>query len=265
MPPLILGAIFGFIASVFISIGSALASVMAVVVPILARIWNGLSGVFVTVSRAIGSFARAVARFGGSLWTSYIRPIVRTLVSWYDRFIAFIRNVMAPILEVLERIHAALDWAWDNIIEPILNAIERIKLVFRGLEVLGIEFAGRFADWLDDLQAHIESAFTTVVNHVNLIDSIISDILDPAGWIKGQPWFLSVERWAGGTMSILVALGLNPELELELARQREDIQIPNTGEYALLFSTGELAQDPGVRRAVAEFQSGAQVNASRLE
>ena len=250
------GGIFGFITTLFGIAGRVIVDVIRAVTPIVRDVWQGLRSVINRVSDSLVTFAKTVPRWARGLYELVVKRVVPQLVQWYNRFKNFLQQTLRPVFDIIERVAEALDWVYERIVAPILTYLEKASAVFRALEQMGFEWAGAIRELIDKVGGQIERQFEQVVNHFNNFTDLLNDLLDPAGFIKAQPWFTSVSHWGGGTIALLVSLGEDPLQDVRDAVAKNalaDTIVPSSlREPNLEF----VLRSPSVQRAVAEFNNG---------
>lgn len=230
-------------------------AVIRAVTPIIARVFNFMGNVISRVGRALGDFARTIANGAQALWAHVVRPAIDAIRTFFTRIQQFLNKVTAPIRSILERINRALDWVWTKIIAPVLDVIEKVRLVLKLLAELGVEWAAKLDAFLLALETRIYDSFRTVREWVNTVSSFIDFLLDPRGWIRSVPWLYTLYRWGGNVVGILTALGLDvtTPARLELTR-RENPRRP-IGATVERFRSGAIRESFGVQDAAARFRS----------
>jgi len=227
MVPLIgFAVIIGWVVSAFVSIGSAIVSSLAVVVPILISVWNTIFSVFKVAGQAIARVSTAVWKFVEPVWTDVLRPVVETLLDFWEWFRPILDKVLSPILDGLEWVMTLMEGLYDTIVRPVLEWMERARLVLSGLGQLGVEWADELAGKIGEVQQSINNAFQTVYEYLYQVTNIINDLLDPGGWIKGRIFLSSIWKWSGGAMSILVGVGIDPNLLIRRQNAHKRKEIP---------------------------------------
>jgi hypothetical protein len=170
------------------------------------------------------------------LYDHLIKPAVQAVVRALDKVEAFLKRVLGPFLRFVERVQHALKWVYDEILRPLLRAIEIARLIARGLAALGVGWASRVDQYLANLENRLVQAFTTVLQYVNLVSDWLGVILDSAGLIKKELWYHSLVRsriefyafWINyqirsnpiPTATLLAAKFTQPPLDLSLGNMR---------------------------------------------
>jgi hypothetical protein len=227
-----------------------------VVVPIIQSVFLALWSVLERVGRAIGTFARAMADGAEALWNNIIKPAFDAVRTFFGRVKQFLDRVAEPIRRVLDRINRALDWVWTRVIAPIIDVIDKVRLVLRLLAELGVEWAAKLDAFLLALETRIYESFRVVREWVNTFSSWIDVLFDPRGWIRATPWLYTLYRWGGNVVGILNALGLDVTTTArnELVHSNNPRRpISATVER---FKDGTIHNSPGVQNAAARFRSG---------
>lgn len=255
MPILFWGALFGLIASIFVRVASSIVVVIKAVVPIIVRVFDFMGKVVVRVGRAFGDFARTIANGAQMLWSNVLKPAIGAIQKFFQRIAQFIDKVTAPIKAILEKINRALDWVWTKIIAPILDVIEKVRLVFRLLAELGLEWAAAIDRILQQIETRIFDAFREIRSFVNTISSFIDLLFDPRGWIKSAPWLYTLFKWGGNVVAILTKLGLDPLTPARLEEHRAANQLQPLASTVARFRDGTIRQSDGVQQAAARFRS----------
>jgi hypothetical protein len=209
----------------------------------------------VRVGQAFGDFARTVANAAKSLWQHVVSPALEAVRTFFERAGQFIDKVTAPIRAVFERINRALDWVWSRVIAPILDVIEKVRLVLRLLAELGVEWAAKLDAILLALETRIYDSFRTVREWVNTFQSWIDVLFDPRGWIRATPWLYTLYRWGGNALGILTALGLDVTTSARLELIRSDNPRRPISATVERFRDGTIRNASGVQNAAARFRS----------
>jgi len=224
-------------------------------VPIIVRVFDFLGRVVARVGRAFGDFARTIANGAQSLWSHVVRPAIDAVRTFFTRIQQFLDKVTAPIRAILEKINRALDWVWTKIIAPVLDVIEKVRLVLKLLAELGFEWAAKLDAFLLELETRIYESFRQVRDVLNTVSSWLDILFDPRGWIRSTPWLYTLYRWGGNVVGILTSLGLDvtTKARLELTRSENSRRpISSTVER---FKSGAIRGSFGVQDAAAKFRS----------
>lgn len=238
------------------TVGTAIVSSLAAVIPILFAMWEKIFAVFKVAAGAIAKVSSAVWSFVKPVWTQILRPVVTTLLEYWDRFYTFLNKVISPILDGLEWIIDVVTGLYYNYVQPVLDWMERVRLVLSGLGSLGVGWAGNLANLISTVQDAINQVFRTVLEHLYQVVNIINDLVDPAGWIKGRIFLTSVRRWSGGVVSILVGIGIDPELELRRRRAEAEAVIPTIPMVVDQWSEAVIREHPAVRSIRKDWKEG---------
>lgn len=200
-------ALIMLIGSLFANVGRIVMDVIRAIGPIFQAVWNGINVVIRTIGENAGRFFRTIANGLRSVWDGVIKPVVDAVWKVIDKFKQFLDRVFAPIRAAFEWVTKLLDTIWTKVIAPILDAIEKIRAVLRILAELGVPFAARLEQILQTIESAIFNAFREVVNWVNTVSSWFDLLLDPRGWIRSTPFLMTVWKFGGNIVNLLVALG----------------------------------------------------------
>lgn len=259
MPPLFIGAVIGWVAGLLGNVGSALVSVAAVVWPIVERVWTAFKFVFDKTAKAIGHFATAAARFTQHVWFNYLGPFFGAVWKLIERFASFLDSVFGPVLDIIEDVYGWIEHILDRVIFPILDAIRRARLFFSGLAALGVKWAKRVDDILATIETQIIEGLNFVLKSLNIAVQWINYLADPHGWIQPQPFLLSIWRWAGGVVSILIAAGIDPRTAFQFEENTRKAEGEDRG-VTITEVTDRFSRDlnltiPGVQAAIDRFRT----------
>lgn len=256
MPFLWLGWLFGFIGSLFIKVGEVVFDVIRAVGPWIQDLVGAIRNVVDVVGSNAGRFFRWIANAARGIFDHVLQPIVRAVQKWFERFRGFLDRVFGPIYKIFEWVNNFLDKVWSKVIAPILDVIDKIRLVFRFLETLGLEWAGAVDRWLQSLETRIYDAFREVRTFVNNIISWVDLLLDPRGWIRQVPFLWSIYQFSGNVLNLLMKLGIDPLTKDRLKLHRQQYEPRPLGDVVQRFRSGELKGDFRIQQAVARFRSG---------
>lgn len=248
-------AVLAFVSSLFIDLGRIVLKVVNVLRPVLEKVFDVTKAVFIRVSEAVGVAVRAIVKGVRIFWDKFLKPLGLTLKRWFEKFEAFLKRVTQPIFDVLERINAILQKVWDKVIAPILTAIQRVRLVLRGLAALGVDWAKVLDQKLAAIENRIVSVFNDITEFVNNIADFVDSLLTPFGWIQGRPWLLSTQKWAGGMMSIFFGLGIPIDLDERSARILAEAEPGGIDESLRALAAGEVERRPGIQDALVRLRS----------
>ncbi len=240
----------------FIKIGAVVVQVCKVIVPILRRTYDVLKHVFGKVAHAVGVFARAMAKVGSAFYDHIIQPVVDTLYTWFERFKHVLNKVFAPILKAIEWVNKVLDKVWAKVIQPILDVLERIRMIFKGLGMLGVDWAQALADIIEQIERQIYESFEKVREILNTIVYYIDTLLDPAGWIRGAPFLRSITKWGPGCAAIISALGIEPGHQERLDERKDRVGPVPFSEGVTAFWNKDVQKHAAVILATSQFKRG---------
>lgn len=255
MPILFWGALFGFIASIFINVAKVVIEVVGVIVPIIVRVFTALGKVIVRVGGAFADFARTIAGAAKAFIDHVVKPIAEALLKFFQKLENVFNRITAPIRAVLERIHAALDWVWTKVIAPILDAIERVRAILRLLGELGVGWAERLDRILAQIETRIYDSFRQVREFVNTFELWLDLLLHPGGWIRSFPFLYTVFKWSGNIWGIMVNLGLDPHIGARLEAARADHPQLPVSETVTRFRSRYYADHFATQSAIARLKS----------
>lgn len=256
MPVLFLGFLIGLVGSLFFKVGEVIYDVMRAVGPWVQTIVGAVRQVVDVVARHAGDFFRAIAHGARAIFSNVVQPVAQSIARWYSKFKAFLDRVFGPIIKVVDWVNKFLDKVWTKVIAPILDVLEKIRLVFQGLDALGVDWAGKVADFLRQVESKIYEAFREVRTWVNTFTSWLDLLLDPRGWIRSTPFLWTFVQFGGNVVNLLARLGIDP---LQMAEHRALIeQYKPTVAIASIerFRSGELVDDVGIQTAVARLRGG---------
>jgi hypothetical protein len=255
VPILFLGWLFGFIGSLFVKVGEVIFDVMRAVGPWVQEIVGALRSVVDTMAGNIGRFFRWIAGAARALFDHVLSPVVRALQTWFQRFRSFLDRVFAPIVKVFNWINDFLDKVWSKVIAPILDVIDKIRLVFRFLETLGIEWAGAVDRFLQALETRIYDTFRDIRSFVNNVFTWLDLLLDPRGWIKQVPFLWSIFQFSGNVVNLLTKLGLDPLNKDRYKLARQDLEPTELTTTVEKFRAGGFREDWQIKAIAARFRS----------
>lgn|GEM_PF-6521286 len=255
MPILFFGWLIGFIGSLFIKVGEVIFDVIRLVGPWVQQLVGALRDVVNIIASNAGRFFRFISGAVRSLYANILTPAVQALQRWFERFRGFLNRVFEPITNVFKWINEFLDKVWTKVIAPILDVIEKLRLVFRLLEELGVSWAGAVERFLQSLETRIYEAFREVRTFVTNIQSWVDFLLDPRGWIKATPWLYTLYKWSGNVYNLLLKLGIDPLNKDRLRLLREQHEPTPLTPTIERFKTGVLRQNFGMQSAVARLRS----------
>lgn len=257
MAPLFFGALIGIIVGVFVRVGTAIITVMKIVGPIFLRVFNVVKDVVVSLGKGAGRFFRFIADAARGIYNNVLKPIVDGARTFYNRFKDFLLKVFDPIIQIFDRIQAALTWVWTKIISPILAGIDEIRRALRLLAAIGVPFAARLEDVLARIQREIFERFRQIQNWVNTATFWLDILLDPGGWIKSTPFLYTVFRFGGNMVNVITKLadltGLNTA---RVEAHRADNPAVGVDTVAGRVRSGEIRESAAVQVAAARFRSG---------
>jgi len=229
--------------------------VIKAVVPIIAKVFNFVGKVLVRVGKAFGAFARSIANAATALWDGVLKPAIDTLVSWFQKFKGFLERVFKPIVDLFKWINEWLDKIWTKVIAPILDVIEKLRLIFKILAELGLDWAKVVERFLQQLETRIYEGFREVRTWVNTLELWLDILLDPGGWIKSTPFLYTVYKWGGNILHLMTKLGLDPLTPARLEEQRAQNPRLPLSKTVEKFKARGYTEDPGIAMAAARFRS----------
>lgn len=259
-PGVVEASIFGWliatIGSLFIDVGKIIWDVVRAIRPIFEAVLNGIRIVIDRIGSNAGRFFRAIARGARSLYDHVVAPVVDAVRLGFERFRGFLDRVFGPVFRVLDWVSDFLDKIWSTVIAPILEVIDRLRLIFRLLDELGVGFAGAVERFLSQLQTTIFNAFREVRTFVNTVTSWFDLLLDPRGWIRSTPFLMTIWKYGGNVFNLLLALGAADSRTQTRVADFQERNVPKPLASSIdRFRSGELRNHPQIQMTVARFKS----------
>lgn len=248
-------ALFGLIAGIFVQVAQSIVTVVSIILPFLKAVFFGLAKVIVRVGRAFGDFARTIASGVKSFVDGVLKPLAKGVAEFFRDAGDWLRRVTQPIRDVLERINNALDWVWERIIAPVLDALEKVRAVLRILAELGVPFAAQLDQILQRIEQTIFNTFREVRSFINNVFGFIDILFDPRGWIRSTPFLYTTVKWSGNIVNLMTKLGIDPRILLENEEYRAANPTTPPAAVAELFAAGGYRNHPGVTQAAAAFRT----------
>lgn len=252
----IFGWLIGLIGTLFIDIGRIVWDVVRAIRPIFEAVLNGIRFVIDRIGQNAGRFFRAIASGVRTLYNVVISPVVDAVRIGFDRFRGFLDRVFSPIFRVLDWVSDFLDKIWSRVIAPIFEVLDRLRLVFRLLDELGVGFAGLVERFLERIQTEIFNAFREVRTFVNNVTSWFDVLLDPRGWIRSTPFLMTIWRYGGNVFNLLLALDPTQERTATRVADFKQRNLPKPLAASVSrFRDGTVRGQPALQQTVARFKS----------
>jgi hypothetical protein len=213
---------------------------------IVARvIWLVLRGLALAIHAVVSSV------IGGIYWiiSNGLIPAIEALGKWAGRIGGWIQTKLSPITRFLTKVKGWLDWAWKNIVSPILLSLDLAHLVLSGLGQLGVKWAQRLDEKVYVIRSWIYRVWRETAGKLNDALSILSLFADPRGWLRRSPALWSVWLYGHEMLGLIVQIhgrpvtfiGAGPGARLQLDDAIED------------FRTGKLADSSGMLDGLEAF------------
>lgn len=171
---------------------------------------------------AVGKFFVRVWGWLRKFWNEVIKPIVRKIdefIQWLQRTL---KRIFGPILEVLQKIRKEIQKFYDKFLKPILDVIDALRLVLRGLSVLGVDWARELDAKLARLQQLLTEPILQAIKRINEIAGWVDRIMTLDGLFQRLAFLRTlgalqrpIIRWAWNSQSTPVSSG-----EIDAAKKR---------------------------------------------
>lgn len=188
-----------------------------------------LAQYLLNVAKSLARSIVAIGKFFGRLWgwlrrfyTDVIKPIIRKIdqfIQWLQRTL---KRIFGPVLELLQKIRKEIQKFYDKFLKPILDVIDALRLVLRGLSVLGVDWARELDAKLARLQQLLTEPILQAIKRINEIAGWIDRIMTLDGLFQRLAFLRTlgalqrpIIRWAWNSQSTPVSSG-----EIDAAKRK---------------------------------------------
>lgn len=230
------------------------------IVQIFEFLWQALrtladylwSAILVTVNFILKMLS-TVGRFFRALWENVIKKGLLHLVSLYQRLKATLARIFGPILRILRRIRAFIDYWYFRIFGPILNLIQRVRAILVVFRIFNLKWARRLDERLLRLEGKLTGPFLLIRRYLNMIATTINLVLDPELILRKNVLAASLLKFLGAVKRI-VGFGddraLTIQEEESQKRDRERYHQDEVEKHArALMESGPTEEDVQMRQA----------------
>lgn len=212
-----LGTLSGLLSSVATLIRNAIIYLLSVVQAVAVVLAN----VAVAIATFVWRLMLVVGRWARHVWERYIRRGILSIWAKYQELVAWLERVLGPVIRVIRRIRAILDYWFFRIFGPIINLIQRLRIMIAVLKIFGVKWARRLDERLLRLEGKIAGAFLAVRRKLNEVVTTINLVLDPELLLRGSVIGNSLLKYLGAIRRIIRSGGARPLTASEEESQKE--------------------------------------------
>jgi len=169
--------------------------------PNVARSLEGLRSGLVDLGKAILEGLTAVAWRFAQVWDwlrkwfgRIFRELADVIGAVVKRLSRILDRVLGPVIDFLDKVRKHVWAIYNDIVKPILDIIEFIRLPLKILSAFNVEWAKRLDATLANLEDWIVDQFTFVMGKLNQAINVLNGIVDVSGLLKRITLIKSLRR-----------------------------------------------------------------------
>jgi hypothetical protein len=185
-------------------------------------------------------------------WTEILPEFAKKIEKIATTVTSFLKDHFGWLIDAISKITKAIRFVYNDILKPIFQIIDFLRVTFRILGDLGVGWAKKVDTWLGNLEQKIWGAFELATRWINHTLGLFAYLLDPFGMIRRGHLFGPL----GKDLAHLISLFPHTQPKSHLGTQ-SDIPIAQRASLQVrvsAFNANGLQDDPAVMAGVAAFE-----------
>lgn len=266
--PRIVRADFGasaIVVAVISILGNLFGSMKGKVDANVKRVFDGIGRAIVELGKKIVDGAVIVAWQIARLWDwlkkwfgRIFRELADVIAAVVQRLVRVLDRVLGPVIDFLDKVRKHVWAIYNNIVRPILDVIEFLRIPLRILSRFGVDWAKRLDAELAEIEDFIAEGFRLVIGRLNQAIDLLNDIVDVNGLLKRFALVRSIMRDVRYINQVLLMSRFKTDDPVSIANRRlrlnERTLLDVERDTAAILLTGDGAYGPIVREMSAQWR-----------
>lgn len=188
--PAVFGGIIPSIWDAMIEIQLAIVHVIQAIHTLLIALGQIVSHILQVVFKALSSLVKKGFTFLQKSFTTIFndfKKYVGKLYDDYQKFKAKLDTWMKPVMKVIQRVRTIYNDWWKKTVQPMLNAIHRVRMTLGILKFFHVGFAVKLDNTLAKVEGAIIHNSLLFMQKLNEYASFLELIVDPALLLRKGP------------------------------------------------------------------------------